>query len=213
MDEGIGKLRDRLRELGIAENTLVVFLSDNGGSPGGAPAQVAAGAVKYSLNTPLRGAKGTCYEGGIRIPYIVEWPGTIPGGITSDAAVSSLDILPTALAAADAEPAPQTDGVNLLPTLQGAAANPPHEKLFWRFQQYKAARKGSLKLLKQSGKPDELYDLAADLTESKDLAPASPELVAELNKELAAWESQMIPPRWNQQFPLRPDGKPLFSKP
>jgi arylsulfatase A-like enzyme len=211
MDENIGTLRDHLRALGIAENTLLIFLSDNGGSPGGSPAQVAAGAVSYSLNTPLHGFKGECYEGGIRIPYIVEWPGTIRGGVTSDAAVSSLDILPTTLAAAGAAPAPQTDGVNLLPFFQGAASSPPHEKLFWRFHVYKAARKGSMKLVKQRDKPDELYDLAADVTESKDLAAAKPEVVAELNKELTVWESQMIPPRWSQQFPLRPDGRPLFG--
>ena len=106
-------------QLGIAENTLSVFLSDNGGSPGGSPAQVAAGAVAYSLNTPFRGCKGECYEGGIRIPYMVEWPGKIRGGVTSDVPVSSLDILPTALAAAGAPPAPHTDGVDLLPFFKG----------------------------------------------------------------------------------------------
>jgi arylsulfatase A-like enzyme len=210
MDEDIGKLRDHLRQRGMAQNTLLIFLSDNGGSPGGTPAQIEAGAVSYSLNTPLRGFKGECYEGGIRIPYIVEWPGKIPMGVMSDQPVSSLDIVPTALAAAGASPPESTDGVNLLPLLANAQSGPPHEKLFWRFHIYTAVRKGALKLLKRRGQPDELYDLVNDLTESKNLAAEMPQAVAELNQELAAWESQLIPPRWNQQFPLRPDGKPLF---
>jgi arylsulfatase A-like enzyme len=213
MDEDIGKLRAHLRERGIADNTLVIFLSDNGGSPGGHNTQAEAGVVNYSLNKPLRGFKGECWEGGVRIPYIVEWPGRVKAGVTSDHAVSSLDMVPTALAAAGVARVELTDGVNLLPFLDGTQSGAPHEKLFWRFHIYKAARKGSLKLIKQRDKADELYDLAADISETKNLAAEKPELVVGLNKELAAWESQMIAPRWNQIFPMRPDGKPLFPRP
>ena len=170
----------------------------------------AAGAVNYSLNTPLHGFKGQCYEGGIRIPFMAAWPGKITPGVTSDAAVSALDILPTALAAAGAAPSEKTDGVSLLPLLTGASSAAPHEKLFWRFVSYKAVRKGALKLIKQRNQPDELYDLAADLRETKNLADEKPDAVVELNKELAAWESEMIAPRWNQKFPLRPDGRAMF---
>ncbi|MEI6713984.1 MAG: sulfatase-like hydrolase/transferase [Verrucomicrobiota bacterium] len=212
MDEDIGKLRSHLRERGIEDNTLIIFLSDNGGSPGGHNTRAEAEAVNYSINTPLRGYKGQCWEGGVRIPYIVEWPGHVKSGMTNDHAVSSLDIAPTALAAAGASPMELTDGVNLLPFLDGTALGVPHEKLFWRYHIYKAARKGSMKLVKQRAKADELYDLATDLSETKNLAADHPELVEEMNKELAAWEDQMIPPRWNQRYPIRPDGKPLFPR-
>ena len=212
MDENIGKLRDHLRQTGLAEHTLLIFLSDNGGSPGPFYKQKDPGAVNYSLNTPLRGYKGECWEGGIRIPYIVEWPGRIKGGITNDQPVSSLDILPTALALAGAPPAELSDGVNIMPLLDGQRPDAPHEKLFWRFWIFKVARKGSLKLVKQRDRPDELYDLATDMCETRNLAAERPDVVADLNRELAAWESQMIPPRWNQVFPLRPDGRPLFPR-
>lgn len=213
MDEDIGKLRSHLRERGIAENTLIFFLSDNGGSPGGHNTQVDAGAVNYSINTPLRGYKGECWEGGVRVPYIVEWPGHVKSGVKNDQVVSSLDIVPTALAAAGAAPMELTDGVNLLPYLNGTQIGSPHEKLFWRFHIYKAARRGSMKLVKQRDKADELYDLATDLSETKNLAADNPTLVQEMNMELAAWESQMMSPRWKQNFPIRPDGKPLFPRP
>lgn len=210
MDEEIGKLRLHLRKTGLADHTLLIFLSDNGGSPGGIAKE--ARAAPYSLNTPLRGHKGQCWEGGIRIPYIVEWPGRIKGGVTSDLPVSSLDIVPTALAAAGAALPETCDGVNLLPFLDGASSGVPHHKLFWRFHVYRAVRVGPMKLLKIRGQPDQLYDLVADLTESRDLAADRPDVVAALNKKLAEWERRMVPPRWNQRFPLTPDGKPMFPR-
>jgi arylsulfatase A-like enzyme len=211
MDENIGKLRGHLRERGIADNTLLVFLSDNGGSPGGHQTAVAPDFENYSLNTPLRGYKGECWEGGIRVPYMIEWPGKISPGITSDAPVTSLDVLPTALAAARTSPVEKADGADLLPFLSGVKTEAPHDTLFWRFHIYKAVRKGQMKLVKRRNEPDQLFDLAVDQAESKNIAAERPEVLAELNRDLAAWENEMAPPRWDQKRPLRPDGRPLFG--
>ena len=211
MDEDIGKLREHLRERGLAENTLLIFLSDNGGSPGGHQTSVDPSCANYSLNTPLRGYKGECWEGGIRIPYIVEWPAKIPGGITFEEPASSLDIVPTLLAAAGAPPAEKTDGVDVTPFLSGAKTGAIHETLFWRYHTFKAVRKGRMKLIKERNGKDQLFDLTADLTESKDLAADRPDVLAELNRDLETWEREMSPPRWNQTRPLRPDGRPLFG--
>ena len=197
MDEGIGAIRDRLQAHGIAENTLVIFLSDNGGSPGGKQAN----AEHYSLNTPLRGAKGECHEGGIRVPYLIEWPARIPAGQIFDRPVSSLDVVPTALVAAGAAVPDDADGTDLLPYLAGGDAGRPHESLFWRFGAWKAVRQGDMKLVKRRGEPDELYDLARDMTESRDLAGDRPELVADLNAALAAWERGLVEPQWTGQGP------------
>ncbi|MEI6239220.1 MAG: sulfatase-like hydrolase/transferase [Planctomycetia bacterium] len=202
MDEGIGKIRERLRTHGLADDTIVVFLSDNGGSPGGNKTLIEAGCDNYSLNTPLRGFKGECYEGGIRVPYLVEWPGHVAAGTTYDRPVSSLDIVPTALAAAGIPVPTDTDGASLLPFLAADRNDAaPHSALFWRFGGWKAVRQGDLKLLKAQGKPDELYDLATDVAESRNLAAERPEDVARLNKSLTEWERGMIAPRWTGTSP------------
>jgi arylsulfatase A-like enzyme len=206
MDEGIGKIRERLRTHGLADDTIIVFLSDNGGSPGGNKTLVEAGCENYSLNTPLRGLKGECYEGGIRVPYLVEWPGHVAAGTVYDQPVSSLDVVPTALAAAGLPAPGDTDGVSLLPFLAGDRAGDrpteqPHEALFWRFAGWKAVRQGDLKLLKAHGQPDELYDLASDVAESKNLAADRAADVARLNAVLAEWERGTIPPRWTGTSP------------
>ena len=211
MDEDIGKLRDHLRERGAAENTLVIFLSDNGGSPGGNHTLVDPSCANYSLNTPLRGFKGECWEGGIRVPYLIEWPAKIKGGVTFTEPVTSMDIVPTALSAAEEPAAEQTDGVDLIPFVNRIKNGAPHEALFWRYHTYKAVRKGSMKLVRQRNEPDQLFDLASDIGESNNLAAEKPELLAQLQADLEAWEGTINPPRWNQIRPLRPDGLPLFG--
>lgn len=202
MDEGIGTIRAQLRAHGLAENAIVVFLSDNGGSPGGNKTLVEAGCDNFSINTPLRGFKGQCYEGGIRVPYLVEWPGHISAGTTYGKPVSSLDVVPTVLAAAGLPVPDDTDGVNLVPFLAGdRSTDQPHDALFWRFGGTKVVREGDLKLLKIHGQPDELYDLAVDAAESKNLAPDRGEDVARLTDALAAWERGTTPPRWTGTSP------------
>ena len=190
MDEGIGALLTRLRELGIEEDTLLFFINDNGGPT---PAN-------GSDNRPLRATKGTMYEGGIRVPFMVQWPSRLKAGRVYEHPVISLDILPTAAAAAGADLPKdrKIDGVNLLPHLTGSKKQPPHEMLFWRRGQHYAARKGNIKLVKMDG-GDELYDLASDIGESRDLSSQRPEVLEQMKKAYEKWNSQMIEPLWTRQ--------------
>jgi len=193
MDDGIGAVLAKLKEAGILDNTMVVFISDNGG-----PSFPDRG--NASNNSPLRATKGTVYEGGIRVPLLLQWPRRLPGGKTYDNPVISLDILPTAAAAGRARlPADlKVDGVNLLPYVRGRRTGQPHDILFWRFGEPRAVRKGNWKLVKIPQQSDELYDLASDISESKNLAAEKPEIVEELGKALAAWESELIAPLWGR---------------
>lgn len=190
MDEGIGKLLAKLRELNLEKDTLLFFINDNGGPT---PAN-------GSRNTPLRATKGTMYEGGIRVPFMVQWPGRLKAGSTYDKPVISLDILPTAAAAAGAElpSGRKLDGVNLLPYLTGEKKQSPHEALFWRSGQNHAARKGDWKLVKM-GDQTGLYNLASDISESKDLKTEKPDVLKEMQDEYERWNSQMIEPVWTMQ--------------
>jgi arylsulfatase A-like enzyme/uncharacterized protein (DUF1330 family) len=208
MDDAIGAVLDQLRASGIEENTLVFFISDNGG-----PTLHRYG-YNASNNTPLRGSKGTTLEGGIRIPFVVSWPGTLEGGGVFGAPAITLDIAPTALAAAgiSVEPGMALDGVNLLPHLQGEVQRSPHELLFWRGWGQMAVRQGDWKLVSYVAKMDEgelkrgearnvmtpyrLYNLRSDIGERQDLAAAEPERVADLLEEWRAWNAEMkVPPQ------------------
>jgi arylsulfatase A-like enzyme len=188
MDDCIGRVLKMLRDTKIEENTLVFFISDNGGPT----------PTTSSRNDPLRGFKAQVLEGGIRIPFIMQWKGHLPAGKVYDLPVISLDIHPTAMAAvggtipADAK----LDGVNLLPYLTGKSKNPPHDELFWRYGQQWAIRKGDWKLLSMAGGSPELYNLAKDIGEKNNLASAEPGKFKELEAAYASWNSQNIPPRW-----------------
>jgi arylsulfatase A-like enzyme len=204
MDDAIGKVLAKLRDDKLDGNTLVFFFSDNGGPED----------VNASRNDPLRGVKGETREGGIRVPFLVKWPGRIPAGKVYDSPVIQLDVYPTALAAAGTEAKSEwkLDGVNLLPYLAGETKSPPHEILFWRFsfpptrsENWKwAVRKGDWKLLtdidanrRTSTAPVVngnriLVNLADDVTEQKDLSKEHPEKVKELE---AAWK------KWNAELP------------
>ena len=145
LDDGVGAVLDALREAGVEERTLVFFLSDNGG----------AELVNASRNGPLRAAKGQLFEGGIRVPFLVRWPDRLPAGATYDLPVISLDVFPTALAAAGvALPSDRViDGANLLPHLTGELDTAPHDSLFWRFGRGGAVRRGRWKLIRLAAKP------------------------------------------------------------
>jgi arylsulfatase A-like enzyme len=190
MDEGIGALLARLRELDIEQDTLLFFVNDNGGPT---PAN-------GSSNTPLRATKGTMYEGGIRVPFMVQWPRRLKAGQVYEHPVIALDILPTAAAAAAADlPRDrQIDGVNLLPHLTGRKEQQPHEILFWRRGQDHAVRKGNFKLLNTGGESG-LYDLVSDIAETKDLSQERPETVRQLQQAYDKWNGQMIEPAWTRQ--------------
>jgi len=193
MDDAVGEVLNALDSAKVTENTIVFFLSDNGGPP-----------ANGSLNTPLRGAKSMVYEGGIRVPMVVRWPGHIPANSVCDQPIISLDIFPTALAAAGVDAAALVqkgkqplDGVNILPLLEGRSKEPPHAALYWRFGQAHAIRKGNLKLLKTPTSGVELYDLSSDVAEANDLAAAQPEQVAKLQKDYDAWNAELAKPRWS----------------
>jgi len=196
LDDAIGRINAELKAK--HPNTLVFFFSDNGGS-GKEPFF----AYNTGVNTPLRGDKGQTLEGGIRVPFFVSWPGQLPAGKTYEQPVSALDVLPTACAASEAKLPVGVEGVNLLPHLKGEKAGAPHDFLAWRFGPQKAIRRGKWKLVDfrdmeaktQSGW--QLYDLDADIGESKNLAAEKPELVAELSKAWDDWNAKNIAPQWH----------------
>jgi arylsulfatase A-like enzyme len=187
MDDAIGRVMGKIRELGLEENTLVFFIADNGGPT----------ASTTSKNGPLRGFKMTTFEGGPRVPYIAQWKGKIPAGKTYDLPVMNLDVLPTAIIAAGGktDPSWQLDGVDLMPYLTGKPTSRPHQTLYWRYGPQWAIRHGDLKLVVSkggSGQP-ELYDLATDIGESKDLASAQPAKVKELQALWDKWNAEQAP--------------------
>lgn len=189
LDQGAGRALAALNAAGVTSNTLVIFINDNGGAT-------------YSkfYNTPLRGHKGTLFEGGIRVPLLMRWPGVLPVGKTFDAPASGLDLLPTLLAAGGAQPPAwaDSDGVNLLPYLTGQNMEHPHNTLFWRFNVVAAVRDGDWKLIRIQGAPPLLFNLADDLREKNNLAAEYPERVASLLAKLAAWEKPFPEPRWHE---------------
>jgi arylsulfatase A-like enzyme len=189
LDDGVGRLLDIIDDLKLASDTLVFFLSDNGGPVG----------VNGSSNHPLRGAKGQLYEGGIRVPFAARWTGRLPAGKDYRQPVISLDIFPTAAALAGAKvPAGvKLDGVDLLPHLDGRTKRPPHERLFWRtgggvsF----AVREGRYKLYRDAAGA-QLYDLEADAGETKDLAAERQQVFERLDRARVAWNRDLMPPRF-----------------
>jgi len=203
MDEGIGKVLAKLRERGIEKDTLLIFVNDNGGPTANA-----------SSNRPLRATKGTMYEGGIRVPFMIQWPTRLKAGQVYEQPVIALDILPTAAAAGGTELPKdrKLDGVNLLPYLMGKKKTPPHEALFWRAGQNHAVRKGNWKLVTM-GTETGLYDLASDIGESRDLSGDRPEVVKELRRAFDKWNSQMVEPVWTRQQRTRKTTKKKRKKP
>ncbi len=197
MDDAVGQVLETLRQNGLEENTLLFFLSDNGGTGG------------VGDNTPLRGGKGSTWEGGFRTPFLVQWKGRLPAGKVYREPVVSLDILPTAIAAAGSEsdPAWKLDGVNLLPHFEGKTNEPPHDALYWRFGTQWAIRRGDWKLVQgREGRggsiqiaregPMRLFNLKEDIAEQNDLAASHPEKVAELRQLWEQWNDQLPEPAW-----------------
>lgn len=196
LDDGVGSVLRRLRETRLEQDTLIFFLSDNGG-----PTR-----SNTSRNDPLSGYKGQVLEGGIRVPFLVQWRGVLPAGTAYDRPVIALDILPTAVAAAGgAIPADAAlDGVNLLPYLKGRNAESPHDRLFWRFGQQSAVRVGDWKLVKLTDKPLQLFDLTADIAEKDNLADKHPDRVKQLEDAYKEWNSENIDASWiNRRRPRR----------
>ena len=188
LDDSVGEIILKLEEKEIAENTLVVFLSDNGG-----PTRELT-----SSNLPLRGEKGSMYEGGLRVPFIMYWPETLKGGRVDSRPITSMDIYPTAAKLAGAEVKHPIDGVDLMPYLTQNHDELPHEEFFWRQGQRTALRVGDWKLVnmrRNSQSPKwELYNIAIDLSEKNDLSGDHPELVEQLVDRWTELNGQMKEP-------------------
>jgi arylsulfatase A-like enzyme len=189
MDLAVGKVLAKLDDLGLRENTIVIFTSDNGG--------LSTSEGWPTSNLPLRGGKGWMYEGGIREPLLVRWPATISAGRVIRTPVSSPDFFPTLLDAVGVKPAPnQTlDGVSLLPLLRGGTL--PERALFWHYPHYgnqggapsAAIRRGNWKLIEwMEDQRVELFDLGNDPGEASDRARSEPQQVAALRAELKSWQ-------------------------
>jgi arylsulfatase B len=196
LDDAVGSVLDRIRRRGIENDTLVVFISDNGGPT----------AELTSSNEPLRGGKGQLYEGGVRVPMLVQWKATIPSGQVLKTPVIATDLVPTALAAAavDQPRDKPLDGIDLLPLMTRKAQPPEERRFFWRMGRNAAYRRGDWKIVRQvpRGKakaPFELFNVADDPNETKDLANDRPDLLARLRNELDALNAQMVPPLWGRQ--------------
>jgi arylsulfatase A-like enzyme len=204
MDEAVGRVRKKLADAGLEKNTLVTFISDNGGPT------MPGVTVNGSRNTPLRGSKRTTLEGGVRVPFLVAWPGRVKPAVY-DKPVIQLDLHTTALAAAGVEVKPEwkLDGVNLLPFLSGERSGAPHDALYWRFGQQMAIRAGDYKLVRYDSNADtltgarnqpvtaaKLYNLAADIGETKDLAADQPDKLKELQSKWDAWNATLAAPLW-----------------
>jgi arylsulfatase A-like enzyme len=187
VDDGVGRVLAALREHDLEENTLIVFLSDNGGANNNG-----------SINTPLRGHKSDLFEGGIRVPFAMQWKGTLPAGLTYEEPVISLDILATIAGITDAPIAQSRplDGKNLIPYLTGEKEGPPHEILFWRKweQNAMAVRAGDRKLV-ANGNQDNgayaLFDLDADVSEQRNLYKKNSTEAAELLERWEGWNAQL----------------------
>ncbi|HEX4149836.1 MAG TPA: sulfatase-like hydrolase/transferase [Pirellulales bacterium] len=188
MDDAVGRVLGTIRTMGQEENTIVFFVGDNGGPT----------ASTTSQNGALRGFKMTTFEGGPRVPFFMQWKGTLAGGKTYDHPVLNLDILPTCIVAAGGtvDPSWQLDGLDLMPYLSGQNTARPHQTLYWRFGEQWGVRHGDWKLVVSkggSGKP-ELYNLASDIGESRDMASAESAKVAELQKLYDAWDAEQAEP-------------------
>jgi arylsulfatase A-like enzyme len=205
MDAGVGRVLDTLEEYGLDEQTLVVFLSDNGPAKGGFKGYKKEWPRHLLGSTGgLRGNKGTLYEGGIRVPFIMSWPGRLEAGAVFEHPVISLDLFPTlaALAGAKELPNPHVDGIDLMPILRGRA-EPEKRTLFWASYTEKVIREGDWKLL-QSKAGMELFNLRIDPMEGDNLAERQPERVDALSQRHAEW-LEVMPPRQPK------DKKPLIQ--
>lgn len=198
LDVAVGRVLDGIRAAGVEDDTVVFFTSDNGGEP----------PVLGTSNGPHRGQKFDVLEGGIRVPFALRWPAAVRAGTRFAAPVHVFDIFATAAAAAGVEPPRPLDGVDLVPFVRGAKRGPPHERLFWVYNDHAdwrrtdrdtnlarrllAVREGDWKLILEGDAPPQLFDLASDPGEARDRAAAEPGRVDALRRAINAWEATMV---------------------
>lgn len=202
MDDGLGRLRAKLKAMGAEDNTLIFFIGDNG-------APLKQGAWNGSLNAPLVGEKGMLTDGGVRVPFLAAWPGKIPADQLFEHPVSALDVAATATAlaargadtpvrtnvpAADKSVRPTLDGVNLLPFMTGENKAAPHDALFWRWRSQAAVLEFPWKLIRLGTNATYLFNVAQPGGETNNLRVQNPAIVARLDAKLAAWSGTLQPP-------------------
>jgi arylsulfatase A-like enzyme len=205
LDRSVGRLVQKLKDLGIEDNTIVSFTSDNGPHrEGGADPKF------FHSSGPLRGIKRDLYEGGIRVPLIARWPGRVRGGAVTDHVSAFWDFLPTLGELVVVDPAgggwATCDGISMLPTLLGKSdQQKKHELLYWEFHEggsIQAVRMDRWKAVRPVGKPLELYDLQTDLGETNNVADSHPDVVAKIEKYLTTARTE------SEFWPLRSTGVP-----
>ena len=195
VDDGVGGVLNQLEKMNLMENTLIFFLSDNGGQT-----------KNRAENNPLKGRKGDLWEGGIRVPFAMQWKGKIPEGLTYEHPIISLDIFATAIAHAGVSPKNSIDGVDLIPFLKGEKKTTPHKHLYWRkfdAQEF-AVRSGDFKIIRKKGASENLlFNLSSDISESKPIESAAVE--HSLNTLYTKWNTNLLDPvflglRQNNQY-------------
>lgn len=209
VDESVGRIMARLEELKLTENTVVIFSSDNGGLGGYVRTEAPSEKKGFTDNAPLRGGKGTLYEGGLRVPFIVRWPGVVKPGTTSESPVAHVDIYPTFVDIAGAKPRAGylLDGLSFVPTLRNPTVKPARDGIYWHFPGYLESyvhpsgfrttpaggfHAGDFKLLEffETGQV-ELYNLKEDIGETNNLAAKLADKTTALRAQLAAWRTQV----------------------
>ncbi|MGB0579829.1 MAG: sulfatase family protein [Limisphaerales bacterium] len=218
MDDGVGLIRRTLKQHGLEKKTLIFYIGDNGAplkihkldAPGGGPGW------DGSLNKPMNGEKGMLSEGGIRVPFLAAWPGTIPAGQVYRHPIVALDVAATSVALAGLPEDKSLDGVNLVPFLSGKVKGAPHDTLQWRWIAQAAIREGKWKFLK-GGKREYLFDLENDREELTNLLVSEPKVAARLRSKLFAWSGELKPAGleakgmsevWENYYDFYLDGKP-----
>jgi arylsulfatase A-like enzyme len=191
LDHAVGRVLEKVREIGEEDNTLIFFYSDNGGPT----------TQTTSRNDPLRGYKGQFFEGGIRVPFLMQWKAKLKPATVYHNMVMGFDCHATALAAAVVAVSKNNplDGVDLVPFITDKNAMQPHDRLFWRSGDQHAARLGDWKLVDSRNSQPMLFDLKVDISESKDLATTHPDRLKELQSAFAEWEKGMKPAQWTRQ--------------
>jgi arylsulfatase A-like enzyme len=193
MDDSVGSLVKKLDDLKLSERTLILFTSDNGGL-----ATLEGSTIPATINAPLRDGKGYLYEGGIRVPLIVRWPGITKAGTSTTVSACSIDFFPTVLEACGIKSEAKVDGVSLLPVLKGGDVK--RDALYWHYPHYAnqgsrpggAVRCGNYKLIEfYENERRELFDLSKDISESRNLAEEKPEVVKELAAKLNTWRKEV----------------------
>jgi uncharacterized sulfatase len=187
MDDGLGRIREKLKAMGVEQNTLIFFIGDNG-------APLKTGAWNGSLNLPLIGEKGMLTDGGVRVPFVAAWPGRIPAGQVVEHPVSSLDVAATAVALADQPHDAKLDGVNLMPFLTGENRAAPHDTLFWRWRSQAAVLEFPWKLIQLGAHERYLFNVTTSEGELQNLLPEHPEIASRLEAKLKAWSANLRPP-------------------